>query len=87
MDKLFNDLKFFIDERIDNDIKVMERNERYKNSYKNYENIYKNLSSSLNKNQKQDLEALTDLLIDIYKQHRYITYQTGFIDGLKIRNN
>lgn len=87
MDKLFDDLKYFIDERIDNDIKVMERKEHYKNSYKNYENLYKNLSSSLNKNQKQDLETLTNLLIDIYTEHRYITYQTGFIDGLKIRNN
>lgn len=87
MDKLFDDLKYFIDERIDNDIKVLEQKASYKNSYHSYENIYKTLSSSLSKNQKQDLEILTNLLIDIYKQHRYITYQTGFIDGLKIRNN
>lgn len=87
MDKLFDDLKYFIDERIDNDIKVLERKENYKNLYETYKNLYKNLSSSLNKNQKLDLETLTNLLIDIYKEHRYITYQTGFIDGLKIRNN
>lgn len=85
MDDLFNDLKIFIDERIDTDIKVLERKEDYKNSYKNYEDLYKNLSYSLNKNQKMALKNLTDTLIDIYIQHRYITYQTGFIDGMKLR--
>lgn len=85
MDDLFNDLKFFIDERIDTDIKVLERKKDYKNSYKNYEDLYKNLSYSLDKNQKLALKNLTDALIDIYIQHRYITYQTGFIDGMKLR--
>lgn len=33
MDKLFDDLKYFIDERIDNDIKVLERKASYKNLF------------------------------------------------------
>ncbi len=85
MENLYEDLKHFIDERIDDDIKLLERKETYKNSYGNYKALYNNLSSSLSKSQKSDLENLTNLLIDIYIEHRYATYQTGFIDGLQLR--
>lgn len=87
MDNLFEDLKDFIDIRIDKDIQELGDKEDYKILCEDYNNIYKSLYNSLDKDFKKNLEHLTSLLIDIYTEHIYVAYKKGFSDSLKLKNN
>lgn len=87
MDNFFNDLKEFIDIRIDKDIQELDDKEDYKILCEDYNTIYKRLYNSLDIDLKNNLAQLTSLLIDIYTEHIYVAYKRGFSDSLKLKNN
>lgn len=80
-DTFLNDI---IDERVSNNIEILHKSKNWRDKNKEYLVLYESLFNSLDKNVWESIEKLMYLKLELLSDEVYVSYKTGFIDGIKL---
>lgn len=74
-----------IDKKIENCKEIYSTSKEYKTILKKLKIQYSNLKKDLDKNQKNQLDEIKELIYELCDFDVYLAYKIGLIDGIKIK--
>ena len=86
MEKLFEDLEMYIQERLDNNYGTFRKDMKLQNLEKENRELYHSILGQINQGQKEQVQQLNDTYTDIRAIEQRIAYHIGLVDGVMIKD-
>lgn len=86
MNNFLEDLEPYIEERIQSNYSKLKNNKEYCSKNEELSKYYDYLYNKLDNKDKEVLEEICGLLDEINSKTNYLTYEIGFVDGIKLNH-